>query len=146
MTVIMLVMVSIAASAQTTNYAILDVGPTEDVGLRFLPANLVEHYRGEYTIGESRIYVYYTGREIAFDTAWVTVKCGETIVRRIPSPDRYIVLYNSEDGWTLAVSFPQLYSGICDFLSTFLKRFFYFIDVGELRGSPPFPAILDIPR
>jgi len=123
----------------------LDSGPTRARGLRFLPVNVLPHYRGEYRVPEGVITVYYTDREVAVYPSWKRIDCSRVDLLRIPYRDAEVIAYLVDNrSWDLFFSFPPDYGDVCLFVTTFVSRFLYFLQADTYSAVPPFPAILEL--
>ena len=123
--------------------AVLDSGPVREKGLLFLPINVIDHYRGVYTIDESRITVFYTEYEMEPFQSWTDYPCSSRSLLLVEQNDRFSTLFLvHRESWQLFVQFPAGFSGECEFIDAFVRRFLYFKQVNKTDGVPPFPAIL----
>ena len=136
-----LIVVTIAPLA--AERAVLQVGPESDRGLIFLPVNVLEYHRGEYSIGDARLLVLHTRGEIPVYDDWSEFGCDEISLLRVSELDGREILYLiGDDEWHLFVEVPTGFEATCEFVSEFVRRFRYFLEVGDSDGPPPFPAIL----
>ncbi len=125
--------------------AVLQIGPEPDRGLVFLPVNVLEYHRGQYLIGDETLLVMHTRGEIAVYNEWSTFGCdGIPLLRVLEAEDREMLYYSGEEEWHLFVEIPAGFEVTCVFVSEFVRRFRYFLEVGDSDGPPPFPAILTL--
>lgn len=139
------VIVANTLSAQeAVERAILDIGPSKERGLLFLPINVIDHYTGEYIVGDSRFTVYYTEASIVLFDTWTKLNCTSRRLRVVESVDESVLMYVVDDEeWHVFVEAPQNNEVICKFVDVFIRRLRYFKEAAE-TGVPPFPAILDL--
>lgn len=125
--------------------AVLDSGPTRDRGLLFLPLNVITHFRGEYTVGEHRIRVFYAEEPVAPFESWSEYPCPLRSLLSVESSEERLILYFVHDEpWTLFVQVDPAFDDTCVFVDAFVRRFRYFREVGDDHAVPPFPAILEL--
>jgi hypothetical protein len=124
--------------------AVYDVGPVRAKGLLFLPVNVIDHYRGEYTIGDHRIVVYFTAFGIERFREWERYECASRPLFLVERNDERSILFFEDDDFALFFAIPSGFDRGCQFVDAFVRRFLYFRQVSEADGAPPFPAILEL--
>ncbi len=125
----------------------LDVGPVPARGLLFLPVNVIDHFRGEYSDPDydEPITVYYTREPIPVLPSWLRRPCPTAELLVVEREEKSTVVYLENDRrWNLFIRFPTAYEDTCGFVDAFVNRFIYFLEVVDDDTVPPFPAVLEL--
>lgn len=125
--------------------AVLETGPELRRGLIFLPVNVLDHYWGEYSVGDGRIVVYFTRGHVSPYPDWPEAACASRVLLRVDANvDRETLFLVHAESWHLFVEAPVEFESTCAFVDAFVRRFRYFLEVGDREFPPPFPAILSL--
>ena len=132
-------------SQESPDIMVLLKGPYQEQGLPFLPRDISLHFRGEYLYRETRISIFYLQRSLAAESDWQDGGCAfETGLLYNPRLGKimYLPFRNGESIVALVPEKADL--DMCAVLSSFQRRFLYFLNTSRRWILPPFPGVVEI--
>jgi hypothetical protein len=146
------------AQADDGPAAVLVSGPVARRGLPFLPPNIIEYQRAIYETDSGQVEVFYSEDAVFRPEGWSDTSCGgrELALVSAAAPR---VLYHTWDGGRHAFfrfsadaasqQIPPTATAAkpdeCQFITTFLERFAFFLRTTSPAALAPFPAVLPSP-
>lgn len=125
-------------------FAILLRGPFSVDGIDFLEPNTIPVFVGTYAIADHRLEVTFTRSFIIENETWAPVSCAGLRLQQIPDNELFTLYYHEVNRYSMFFRFPFDYEPWCDFITTFRKRFTFFLAFTKQSFDIPFPALLEL--
>ncbi len=132
-------------SQESPDLMVLLKGPYQDQGLPFLPRDISPHFRGEYLYRESRVSFFYLQRSLSDDLLWQDGGCVFEVGLLDSHRLGRVYYLPFRDGESIVVIVPEEADmDMCAVVSSFQRRFSYFLNTSRRWILPPFPGVVEI--